>query len=108
MKVLVLKLVLFILSLPEFLLNRFIRLDISKKIYFKKNDIISPRKDYSDIAIILQGPLHNFRNFTYQTCLLYKKNYPGVKIIVSTWVDENINTINLLKSENIIVKQTYI
>ena len=38
-----------------------------------------------DIAIVIQGPLNNDNNFTFETIKLYKKNIPNAKIIFSTW-----------------------
>lgn len=45
-------------------------------------------KTYEDYAIILQGQVIYDENFTLETAFLYKKMFPGVKVIISTWNDE--------------------
>lgn len=53
------------------------------------NQVIVLPKDISvihqDFAIVLQGPPAFDDDFTYESILLYKKIFPGVKIILSTW-----------------------
>ncbi|MDE9461686.1 WavE lipopolysaccharide synthesis family protein [Xenorhabdus bovienii] len=55
--------------------------------------------DFSDVAIIIQGPIASERDFTYQTVLLYKKFYRNINIIVSTWNDSNTDIIHKLQNE---------
>ncbi|MBD2795650.1 hypothetical protein ID856_03755 [Xenorhabdus sp. 18] len=55
--------------------------------------------DFSDVAIIIQGPIASERDFTYQTVLLYKKFYKNISIIVSTWDNSNENIIRRLQNE---------
>lgn len=43
----------------------------------------------ADTAIILQGPVKYENNFTLLTAIRYKKIYPNVKVIVSTWENES-------------------
>ena len=43
----------------------------------------------SDVAIVIQGPLILDNHFTLNTVKLYKRYYPGCKVIVSTWNDSN-------------------
>ena len=40
---------------------------------------------FADYAIILQGPVRTEDDFTLDTVRYYKRCYPGVKVIVSTW-----------------------
>ena len=42
---------------------------------------------FEHIAIILQGPIDNKDEFTYETVKMYLQYYPKVKVIVSTWKD---------------------
>lgn len=56
-------------------------------------------------AIIMQGSLEERNDFTLETIKLYRRIFPGVLIIVSTWESENIDYINRIKqiSDKIIV-----
>lgn len=55
--------------------------------------------DFSDVAIVIQGPIVSERDFTYQTVLLYKKFYRNINIIVSTWDDSDTNAVRKLQDE---------
>lgn len=44
--------------------------------------------DYRDTAIIIQGPVRYEYNYTYETIMQYRRLFPGVKIVLSTWEDE--------------------
>lgn len=46
----------------------------------------------ANCAIILQGPIREEDNFTLETVKLYKKEYPNIEVIVSTW-DDTSNAI---------------
>lgn len=52
---------------------------------------------YSEYAIVIQGPLCVENNFTVETVKLYVKNFPGSKIIVSTWVGSDKSIIRQLE-----------
>lgn len=52
-----------------------------------------------EVAIVLQGPLKTEDNFTVETVRLYKKYYPGTKIIVSTWDTESDINLAKIKAE---------
>ena len=41
-----------------------------------------------DTAIVMQGPLRHEHDFTYETVLRYRTNFPNAPIIVSTWDSE--------------------
>jgi len=41
------------------------------------------------MCILLQGPINNYKNFTFETIKLYNKIYPNVDVILSTWIDED-------------------
>lgn len=49
-----------------------------------------------ELAIIMQGPLVLEDEFTEETVRIYDKLFPGVRVIVSTWMDEDANTIDKL------------
>ncbi|WP_047682704.1 MULTISPECIES: WavE lipopolysaccharide synthesis family protein [Xenorhabdus] len=59
--------------------------------------------DFSDFAIIIQGPIASERDFTYETVLLYKKFYNNINIIVSTWDDSNTDIICKLQNESYVI-----
>jgi hypothetical protein len=44
-------------------------------------------------CIIMQGPINTYKNFTFETIKLYNKIFPNIDIILSTWSDENINSL---------------
>lgn len=43
--------------------------------------------DFSSVAIVMQGPLWSEHNLTIDTLKLYKKHFPGCRLILSTWND---------------------
>lgn len=55
--------------------------------------------DFSDVAIILQGPVAVQDDFTLGTVRMYRKYYNGVRIIVSTWKDADAKMVEWLKAE---------
>lgn len=59
--------------------------------------------DYSQIAILIQGPLIHEVKFTLETINLYIKLFPNINIVVSTWENENFTYI-----EKISYKKLYI
>ncbi|MDR1913799.1 MAG: WavE lipopolysaccharide synthesis family protein [Clostridiales bacterium] len=65
---------------------------------------LGPVRD--SVAIIMQGPLILRDNFTLESIKLYKKQFPGVIIIVSTWDYENMDYISKIKLETPYVVQS--
>jgi hypothetical protein len=59
---------------------------------------ISTSTTESDCAIVVQGPIYTKGDFTFETCRLYRKLYPNVKVIVSTWDDTAPSLIEKFKS----------
>lgn len=59
--------------------------------------------DFEDTAIVIQGPLCMDGNFTLETVRLYKKWYPNAITIVSTWANEDADTLTALQSAGAIV-----
>ncbi len=51
-------------------------------------------------AIVMQGPLAKKDDFTINTVRIYKKLYPGIIVIVSTWEGENPEYIRQLNNES--------
>lgn len=60
-----------------------------------------------DVAIVMQGPVIKRANFTYETLKLYRRIYPEIKIILSTWInsdekilkDISLLNIDILRNE---------
>lgn len=50
-------------------------------------------------AIVMQGPLHKERDFTLETIRIYKKNFAGSTIILSTWEDEDAAVLRAAEEE---------
>ena len=56
------------------------------KYQFLNPDIIpDPVYDIDDSAIVIQGPVVYDNNYTALTCKLYRRRYPKIPIVVSTW-----------------------
>lgn len=53
----------------------------------------------AQIGIVMQGPLFLENHFTLETVKIYRKLFPSVKVIVSTWGGENEEEINALKEQ---------
>lgn len=56
-----------------------------------------------DIALVLQGPLYLQDNFTWNTVKLYNEIFPNVKIIISTWENEDQEALEKLEKLNCVV-----
>ncbi len=54
-------------------------------------------RDYSEYAIVIQGPLLLKNNFTLETLKLYKKYFRNAFLVLSTWEDEDKNQIDQIK-----------
>lgn len=66
----------------------------------KANDIglISDKSSSIErFAIVMQGSIIRKDNFTFETLKLYKKLYPEVKLILSTWVGEDSKTVQKIQ-----------
>lgn len=64
---------------------------------------IFTKNSFSDVAVLLQGPLEKQDNFTLNTVRLYKKIYPGIVIIISTWANQDKKNIIELEEEDCII-----
>jgi hypothetical protein len=58
---------------------------------------------FSNIAIIIQGPIIKENDFTFESVRLYKKIFHKSKIILSTWNDEDRSYLEKFKNEDIFV-----
>lgn len=67
----------------------------------KRNSVIIKPKE--KIAMVMQGPLSNKDDFTFETLKLYKKMYAGVDLILSTWKNEDSSTIKRIKDLGVTV-----
>tara|TARA_B100001250_G_C19721568_1_gene754108 strand:- start:284 stop:1294 length:1011 start_codon:yes stop_codon:yes gene_type:complete len=60
-------------------------------------------KDYSDdVAILMQGPIIEDDNFTFETIKLYRRNFPNSFLVLSTWNNQFVHN-SFIKDNNIIV-----
>ncbi len=55
-------------------------------------------KEYPRCAIMMQGPIMHKRNFTLETIRLYRKVFPEVQLVVSTWDDEDAQVLEQLRN----------
>lgn len=53
-----------------------------------------PLNVYPRCTIVLQGPIQHKRSFTLETIRMYRKMFPEVSIVLSTWEDENKKILN--------------
>lgn len=61
----------------------------------------SETKLYNKVGIVLQGPIRSENNFTLETVIMYRKMFPGVNIVVSTWDDISETDKSLFIQNNI-------
>ena len=64
-------------------------------IYFDRTDKqrLSTSFPIDDTGIVIQGPIQKDGDFTLKTALLYRKLYPFVPIVISTWNGEIYNKL---------------
>lgn len=65
------------------------------------SDYSAYTKTGEDFAIVMQGPVIKKADFTFETLKLYRKVYPGIKIILSTWNDTDETVIEKISKLNI-------
>lgn len=61
----------------------------------------SKRINQKDLGLIIQGPTKGYENFIYETIKIYKKNFKGAKIVLSTWDDINKLFLKEVKKLNV-------
>jgi len=69
-------------------------------------DYTSYNETGDDFAIVMQGPVIKKAGFTSETLKLYRKVYPGIKIILSTWKDTDPAIIEEISKLNIRILQS--
>lgn len=74
-----------------------------KKSDLIKTETISYSTSLPPIAIVIQGPIVYEEDFTLETIKIYKKHYPNVKIILSTWETENKEYLMLIEKLDVTV-----
>lgn len=55
-------------------------------------------EECDDLAIVMQGPIVESDDFTYETAKSYRRLFPGALIVVSTWVDQPESSLEKLRS----------
>jgi hypothetical protein len=61
---------------------------------------VSPHgRTYTDVGLVVQGPLVLEDDFTLETVRLYRRQFPGVTVIVSTWNDADRGMLDNLERE---------
>jgi len=55
---------------------------------------IEIQTSFDDYGILIQGPISFGHDFTLNTIIYYIKNFPGAKIVLSTWENKNLNLFN--------------
>ena len=75
-------------------------------VYKKKlntNGIVLDENHFSDVCLLMQGPIIEKNGFTFETLKWYKICNPSVKIIFSTWKNQNKEIINDIENLGIVV-----
>jgi hypothetical protein len=73
-------------------------LDVSKQ-----ENLTQINSDES-IGVVIQGPI--VKNFTFKMCSYLIKTYPKVKMVLSTWEDEDVSEFHKLLGENFEISQS--
>ena len=78
---------------------------LSMVLRLRKSDSVCAKPDVSDfkdkVAIVMQGPIVIKDNFTYETLKIYKKRFPEIVIILSTWDNYSKDELNKFKKINV-------
>jgi hypothetical protein len=70
----------------------------------KETSIFSNTTELNDsFSIVIQGQIGKYCNFLIESIKLYKKTFPGVTIIVSTWSTENIHILDSINNLDVVV-----
>ena len=81
--------------------NHFLTYHLRPKFAAEINTNTANQIPPNKLAIIIQGPLLRTNNFTIETIKLYKQIFRGAKLILSTWEDENQETIDEAKTHGV-------
>jgi len=66
--------------------------------------VVPPIKDLAKVGIVIQGPI--IPRTTLEICMFYKKIYPQVRIVLSTWESENTEPFQGFLDERFAVIQS--
>jgi hypothetical protein len=66
--------------------------------------VVPPIKDHVKIGIVIQGPI--IPRTTLEICMFYKRIYPQVRIVLSTWDSEDTQRFQGLQNERFAVIQS--
>jgi hypothetical protein len=66
--------------------------------------VVPPIKDLAKVGIVIQGPI--IPRTTLEICMFYKKIYPQVRIVLSTWESENTEPFQGFQDERFAVIQS--
>lgn len=65
--------------------------------------------DFSDVAIVIQGPIKYNFNYTYESVMQYFKMYPNIEIVLSTWKtegeDERFQQFREIEKLHVVLKE---
>ena len=56
--------------------------------FFDTRTRVEPKFDIDDVGVVMQGPLVYENNYTLQTARWYRRLYPNIPIVISTWKGE--------------------
>lgn len=70
----------------------------------RQAQVVPPIKDLAKIGIVIQGPI--IPKKTLEICIFYKKIYPQVRIVLSTWESEDTEPFQGLRDERFAVIQS--
>lgn len=91
----------FFLNLLEKILGKYITIH-TRPIYGRDFYSSSDQNIHTPLCgIVIQGPLNKKNDFTLETIKIYKKIFPGHKIILSTWDTEDKNYLKKFANLNI-------
>ena len=80
-------------------LNSFFSYHLRPK--FEKDFIFKNIKNkHEDIAILIQGPIQKQNKFALETIKIYKKIFPNILIILSSWENDDTKDFKKLNSKN--------
>ena len=63
--------------------------------------VVPPIKDLAKVGIVIQGPI--IPRTTLEICMFYKKIYPQVRIVLSTWESEDTEPFQRFQDERFAV-----
>ena len=71
----------------------------------RRSDDIGAKPDISSfkdkVAIVMQGPIVTKDNFTYETLKIYRKRFPKISLILSTWDEYSKDELSKFKTINV-------